>query len=68
MQSSIVANSCKTMAQRKRGRYCMVDVKSLKSKYGAALGKQLRDEKNNGGDQESRRSDCILDASPRHCQ
>ena len=45
MQSSIVANSSKTMSQKKRGRYCMLDVKTLRSRFGTGIAKQLRDEK-----------------------
>ena len=45
MQSSIVANSTKTMSQKKRGKYCMLDVKTLRTRFGNGIAKQLRDEK-----------------------
>lgn len=45
MQSSIVANQSKTMSQKKRGRYCMLEVKTLRSRFGAGIAKQLREEK-----------------------
>ena len=33
------------MSQRKKGRYVMLDYKSLKTRFGPALAKQIRDEK-----------------------
>ena len=45
MQSSIVANSTKTMSQKKKGKYCMLEVRTLRSRFGAGIAKQLREEK-----------------------
>ena len=33
------------MAQRRKGKYIMMDFKTLKSRFGAALGKQILQEK-----------------------
>ena len=33
------------MSQKKRGRYCLVEMKALKTRFGAGLAKTLRDEK-----------------------
>ena len=38
-------NASRTSQQRRRGKFVMLDYKTLKSKYGSVLAKQIRDEK-----------------------
>ena len=45
MSSSIVANSKRTTATRKRGKHKMVDMKTLKQQHGVPVAKSLRDTK-----------------------
>lgn len=45
MQSSVVANATRSMAQRKRGKYVMMEFRALKTRFGAPLAKQILTEK-----------------------
>ncbi|CAL1141803.1 unnamed protein product [Cladocopium goreaui] len=45
MQSSVVANATRSMAQRKRGKYVMMEFRALKTRFGGPLAKQILTEK-----------------------
>ena len=45
MQSSIVANASRSMAQRKKGKYVMMEFRALKTRFGNALARQILTEK-----------------------
>jgi len=45
MKSALVVNQNRNLSQRRRGKFIMMDFKSLKAKYGNAIAKQIRDEK-----------------------
>ena len=45
MQSSVVANATRSMAQRKRGKYVMMEYRALKARFGTSLAKQILSEK-----------------------
>ena len=44
-QSAIVCNAQRDLKQRKRGKFILQDVKTLRNRFGNALARQLRDEK-----------------------
>ena len=50
MQSSVMVNATRRSTQRRKGKYRMIEFKSLKEKYGVSVAKTLRDQKK---DQES---------------
>ena len=45
MHSAIVVNSTRRSTQRKRGKFRMVEYRTLKTMFNPAIAKQLRDEK-----------------------
>lgn len=45
MRSSLVCNASRSLQQRRRGRYVMIDYKTLKSRFGNGLAKQMLQEK-----------------------
>ena len=45
MESSLVVNASRTTATRRKGKYRMVEFKSLKQAHGVPVAKQLRDAK-----------------------
>lgn len=45
MRSSLVVNAGRSANQRRRGKFVMIDYKSSKAKYGPAVARQLKEEK-----------------------
>ena len=45
MSSSLVVNADRKLSSRRRGKYRMVMMKDLRTQYGAAVAKSLRDDK-----------------------
>lgn len=45
MQSAIVCNANRNLSQRRKGKYILQDLKTLRQRFGNALARQLRDEK-----------------------
>lgn len=45
MTSALVVNSQRSMTQRRRGKFVMMDMKAVREKYGAALARQMHAEK-----------------------
>ena len=45
LRSSIVVNATRTMQQRKKGRFVMLDYRSLKTRFGNGIAKQILQEK-----------------------
>ena len=45
LKSSLVCNASRSLQQRKKGRYVMMDVKTLRTRFGNALGKLILQEK-----------------------
>ena len=45
LRSSLVVNATRTMQQRKKGRFVMMDYRSLKARFGNGIAKQILQEK-----------------------
>ena len=45
MRSSLVCNASRSLQQRRRGKYVMLEVKALKARYGNGIAKQILKEK-----------------------
>lgn len=45
MSSAIVCNANRNLSQRRKGKYVLQELKSLRARFGNAMAKQLRDDK-----------------------